>query len=100
MVEEAKSRIIDSVREIYGGKSVRLAAQGDTTILTIEWLKKNVELTLLDVPQEGLFKIVPTEFNSSNNEFIMRLFFCDFVEPVRDTIGSVVATVNFWTPPE
>lgn len=98
MLEAAKARTFASVREIFGDSSVLPGENLDTTILTIEWARKPVELAVIEVPKEGFFKVVPKDFDSPNSEFLIRLFFCDFVEPACEAVGGVVATLNCWTP--
>jgi hypothetical protein len=99
-VQEARAKILASVRETFGDEAVNPHSVNGTTILGIEWLKTRVELELID--EKGLFKLVPTKWEQrgqrDNTEFLMRLFFCDIVEPARDTTGSVAASVNIWTP--
>ncbi|MBX9695067.1 MAG: immunity 53 family protein, partial [Cyanobacteria bacterium] len=101
-VNELRSKILNSVRSAYGPLAIVSNTAENTTFLELDWLKKPVQLLLVDFPDENLFKIrfaneSDTAFRDCREHFL-RQFFHDVVEASADTTGGAVVTLNIWHP--
>ena len=103
-VAELRQKLLDRIRSIYGTEAVRSQTETGGITLTIDWMRKPIDLVLEDNSDEEVMKIRQATGHlgcaRDSSEFLLPLFHSEIIEPLADTTSGVETKLNIWNARE